>query len=199
MADEPVADTSADAPENPGPDAVNHLLDLFVYAPLGFVVDARRVVPELAERGRAQAGVARMIGEFAVSWGNTKLQGAVVDAQEQAVGILQRLGVASPEPEPAAGAPTGDPTSSGPPVPPAPVVAPSGDTPSWLEGRTPEDEAEAAALAIPDYDNLSASQVVPRLDGLTPDELEAVRRYERKHRHRKTILNRVSQLQAGPA
>jgi hypothetical protein len=25
-----------------------------------------------------------------------------------------------------------------------------------------------------------------------------VRRYERKHRHRKTILNRIAQLQAGP-
>jgi hypothetical protein len=189
----------ADEPETAEHDPVDHLLDLFVYAPLGFVVDARRVVPELAERGRAQAGVARMIGEYAVTWGNTKLQGAMADAQEQAVGILQRLGVASPEPEPAPGAPTGDHPASEVPVPPAPVVGPSGDTPSWLEGRTPEDEAEAAALAIPDYDTLSASQVVPRLDGLTPDELEAVRRYERKHRHRKTILNRVSQLQAGTA
>ncbi len=188
----------ADEPETAASDPVDHLLDLFVYAPLGFVVDARRVVPELAERGRAQAGVARMIGEFAVSWGNTKLQGAMTDAQEQAVGILQRLGVASPEPEPAAGAPSGDQPEAEATMPP-PVVATSGDTPSWLEGRTAEDEAEAAALAIPDYDNLSASQVVPRLDGLTPDELEAVRRYERKHRHRKTILNRVSQLQAGPA
>ena len=76
--------------------------------------------------------------------------------------------------------------------------APPADTPSWLEGRTEADEAEARALAIPEYDNLSASQVVPRLDGLTADELEAVRRYERKHRHRKTILNRVAQLQAEP-
>ena len=34
---------------------------------------------------------------------------------------------------------------------------------------------QAATLAIPDYDSLSASQVVPRLAGLTADELEAVR------------------------
>ena len=59
----------ADEPET-GPDPVDQLLDILVYAPLGFVVDARRVVPELAEKGRAQAGTARMIGEFAVSWGN---------------------------------------------------------------------------------------------------------------------------------
>jgi len=201
-------------PDTTGGDPVEQLLDLFVYAPLGFVVDAKRVVPELAERGRAQAGVARMIGEFAVSWGNTKLQGAMADAQEQAVGLLQRFGVAAPERSPAPGAPVddggdeGDETDRGgvdtrsgddAPVPaPGPVVGPaSGEAGSWLEGRTQEDEAEAAALAIPEYDNLSASQVVPRLDGLTADELEAVRRYERKHRHRKTILNRVAQLQAG--
>jgi hypothetical protein len=188
----------ADEPETTGENPLEQLLDVFVYAPLGFVVDARRVVPELAERGRAQAGVARMIGEFAVSWGNTKLQGALVDAQDQAVGLLNRLGVAAPEREPAKGAPVEGEDVVDVPVPPAPVVGPApGESPSWLEGRTPEDEAEAAALAIPEYDNLSASQVVPRLDGLTPDELEAVRRYERKHRHRKTILNRVAQLQAG--
>ena len=53
-----------------------------------------------------------------------------------------------------------------------------------------------AELAIPDYDNLSASQVVPRLAGLSTDELEAVRRYEAAGRGRKTILNKVAQLQS---
>jgi hypothetical protein len=177
-------------------DPVDALLDLCVYAPLGFVTDARRVVPELAQKGRAQAAMARMIGEFAVSWGNTKLQSAMNDAQDTAVDVLRRLGVASPEPEQAPGAPVADAHEH------EAVPAPGGggaDTPAWLEGRTEADEAEARALAIPDYDNLSASQVVPRLDGLTADELEAVRRYERKHRHRKTILNRVAQLQADTA
>ena len=47
---------------------------------------------------------------------------------------------------------------------------------------------EAALLAIPDYDSLAASQVVPRLAGLTADELEAVRAYEAAHRARRTIL-----------
>jgi hypothetical protein len=50
-------------------------------------------------------------------------------------------------------------------------------------------------LAITDYDSLSASQVVTRLEGLTDDELEAVRAYEAAHRGRKTILNKVAQLQ----
>jgi len=51
-------------------------------------------------------------------------------------------------------------------------------------------------LAIPDYDSLAASQVVPRLSSLDADELDDVGAYERSHRGRQTILNRVRQLQA---
>jgi hypothetical protein len=70
----------------------------------------------------------------------------------------------------------------------------------------PRVSAEAAAaavgievtdLAIPGYDLLSASQVVPRLDSLTPDELTLVGRYEAGTRGRKTILSKVAQLRAG--
>jgi len=49
-------------------------------------------------------------------------------------------------------------------------------------------------LPIPDYDSLSASQVVTRLRGLAPGQLEAVRAYEAGTRGRKTILNRIQQL-----
>jgi hypothetical protein len=62
----------------------------------------------------------------------------------------------------------------------------------------PAIEVPAAAevdLAIPDYDSLAASQVVPRLAGLTGDELESVRAYESAHRGRTTILTRIAQLQ----
>jgi hypothetical protein len=54
----------------------------------------------------------------------------------------------------------------------------------------------AGALAIPGYDALSASQVVQRLAGLADDELEAVRTYEAATRGRRTVLNRIAQLQA---
>ena len=55
----------------------------------------------------------------------------------------------------------------------------------------------ADQLGIPEYDALAASQVVPRLEALSPSDLELVRRYEVDHRNRQTILGRVSQLQAG--
>jgi hypothetical protein len=64
-------------------------------------------------------------------------------------------------------------------------------------GAAVDDDSPAVeTLAITDYDSLSASQVVTRLDGLEPDELEAVRAYETTHRGRKTILNKVAQIQA---
>jgi hypothetical protein len=60
---------------------------------------------------------------------------------------------------------------------------------------TPPPPAVGTELAIPDYDSLSASQVLPRLSGLDGAELEAVRAHEVAHRGRKTILNKVAQLQ----
>ena len=238
-------------------DPIERLLDLCLYAPLGFVVDARRVVPDLVQRGRSQAGVARMIGELAVTWGNAKVTEAVSDAQDQALGLLRRVGLASDDREPATGAPSeadadraagADVTAPGSDETRSPVtpLVPSDGVPraestddaaleagdldeevtaAWTmpeDTVVPDDEPastatdgsgdaddaddaddaetesdEAASLGIPDYDNLSASQVVPRLDGLTATELEAVGHYERRHRHRKTILNRVAQLQSG--
>jgi hypothetical protein len=56
--------------------------------------------------------------------------------------------------------------------------------------------ADVTTLAIPDYESLSASQVVPRLAGLTPAERAAVGQFESAHRGRRTILNRIAQLDA---
>ncbi|MCU1376611.1 MAG: hypothetical protein JWO68_3897 [Actinomycetia bacterium] len=49
-------------------------------------------------------------------------------------------------------------------------------------------------LAIPGYDSLSASQVLPRLEALSAEELGAVQAYEAAHRGRKTILGRIAQI-----
>ena len=65
--------------------------------------------------------------------------------------------------------------------------------PDGSPGEVPDQDE----LAVPDYDALAASQVVPRLATLSPEELEAIGRYERAHRNRQTILNKVSQLRGG--
>jgi hypothetical protein len=72
-------------------------------------------------------------------------------------------------------------------TPTRPPAVPAPPTPARRSGPAPD-------LSIPDYEALSASQVVRRLDGLGPAELEAVYRHEASTRRRRTILHRVQQL-----
>lgn len=170
-------------------DAVEAALDLLVYAPLGFALEARGLLPRFVERGKNQVTMAKMVGQFAVQQGQIEASKRMGPVQEQVEAVLADLGLV-PRPTPArptadAATATADATTD--------VIAP-------VAAPDPEPEViplDPAELAIPDYDSLAASQVVPRLRGLEPDELEAVRAYESAGRGRKTILSRIAQLQAG--
>ncbi|HVM53489.1 MAG TPA: hypothetical protein VM262_09860 [Acidimicrobiales bacterium] len=155
---------------------VEQALDVLLYAPIGLAFSVRELLPKLAEKGRSQLGVAKMIGQFAVQQGQTEAGKMLDRAQTQAMTTLEQLagrnGSSTPAPSPRRA--------------PAPAAA--------AVPAPPTSGPEAADLAIPDYDSLSASQVLPRLGGLSSDELEAVRAYEAAHRGRKTILNRAAQL-----
>lgn len=154
-------------------DLVEQALDLFVYAPLGLAFAARELIPTMAKKGREQVMTARAIGQFAVTMG-----------QQEVSRRLRSINGGRPQPaaQPA-------PQTSAAPAPARPAE-PAVNRPS------PGAPAEVTS-AIPGYDALSASQVVPRLAGLTPAELEAVRSYEESGRGRKTVLSRIAQLQAG--
>lgn len=166
-------------PEDKSP--LEQALDLFVYAPLGFALTAREELPKLAEKGRerltGQVTMAKMVGQMVVAQG-----------QKEAEKAVRRL-VSTPAPS-AGPAPAPSPA----PVPPTAAVRPPERASASGNGAglPPVDQ-----LAIPGYDSLSASQVVQRLAGLSPAELDAVSRYESATRHRKTVLTRVSQLQSG--
>lgn len=146
-------------------------LDLLVYAPLGLALAVRDELPRFVERGRTQVEarvtMAQVVGRFAVGYGQRE--------------VARRLGVRSTPGRP----------------------APSASAASGRSGTAPRVEAgngvrpSAAHLAIPGYDALAASQVVQRLPGLSPGELEAVRAYETATRRRKTVLARISRLQPG--
>lgn len=170
--------------------SVEAALDLFVYAPLGFALEARGLLPKFVERGKNQVTMAKMVGQFAVQQGQVEASKRLGPVQEQVESVLADLGlVARPSSPPSADAPA---TATDTPAPVVEIVP----------DPEPEPEPEpavldAAALAIPDYDSLAASQVVPRLRALDADELEDVRAYEAAGRGRKTILNRIAQLQAG--
>ncbi|MEQ8718186.1 MAG: hypothetical protein RIE08_11320 [Acidimicrobiales bacterium] len=152
--------------------------DLAVFAPLGLILERRRVVAELADRGRRQIAFARMLGQTAFTVTIEDLRRSFRDP---------------------AGAET-DPSTGLPELVVADRVAASVDSEATANAVTgPDDVATgppSETLAIVDYDSLAAKQVVRRLSGLEPDELEDVRRYEASHRGRRTILGRIDQLQA---
>jgi hypothetical protein len=159
---------------------VDQALDLLVYAPLGFALDARTLLPKLVARGRSQVDVARWMGEHAVNKGQAGASRRLSKVQEQAMTALAELGLLP---------------TNGHEAPPVAVTEPAPARPRKAASPAPTTTAAGADLAIPDFDSLAASQVIPRLEGLSPDELEAVRAYEAGRRGRKTILNKIAQLQ----
>lgn len=174
---------------------VEGVADVFVYAPIGLFFEAPSLLPKLARQGRVHANNARLFGQFAVKHGEAEVRRRLGEVEQQAMGWLKLFGLVPDEGRAGEGggaeATTADAGSGGGAAEPAPVTrmdAASGN------GQTVGPPA-VTDLAIPGYDSLSASQVVTRLDGLGPDELEAIRAYESAHRGRKTILNKVAQLQ----
>jgi hypothetical protein len=133
-------------------------------------VTAVEDLPGLIDKGRRRVELelanARLVGKFVV----TKTERRVADQ----IGTLMHNGASNPV-EPVRGPAPGSATA------PAPSV---------------RDTAAGAVVgsALADYDTLSASQVVRRLESLGPDELRAVQRYEASTRNRRTILNRAGQL-----
>lgn len=161
---------------------LDRAVDLLVYAPLGLAVTARDALPDLIDKGRHQLGgqvrTARMMGEMAVAQGQREADKAMAQ-------IGQRLAALDlfPPRRPSSAPPEGPEARTSPMTPEAPGEPPT------------QTSVSADDLAIPGYDALSASQVVQRLAGLSPEELELVREYEAATRHRQTLLTRISQLQ----
>ena len=157
---------------------IEQALDLFFYAPLGLFMNAQEVVPQLIEKGHQQVAVARMFGKFAVEQEGPK---QIANLQKQ---VQKVAGQVTGRSRPDSASTTNGSSATSATQTSAPVVPPKAHGP------------EASSLAIPDYDSLSASQVVPRLEGLSAAELSSVEAYEAEHRGRKTILNKIAQLQS---
>ena len=170
--------SDAESDQTQDPDArklTDLLLDALVYAPIRLTLDGQELTPELARRGRQHAAAARQIGEFAVKTGLQRLDGLLASK------------VAGDTPDAADHPP---PTDAPEPTPEPVVPAAAPDDPA-----DQTDVPSSEHLAIPDYDLLAASQVVRRLDGLDPEQLEAVRLYEAATRDRRTILHKIARLQ----
>ena len=184
-------------------DAAPNFVDMFV---------ARGRAEIDRRQGEVQQHVttARSLGQVAMAFGppmvRQRVEQTVADAKRKAEGLLGSP-ASSPTPPsataPSATAPSARAAASAPTPPAAPAVsdtaAPAAPAPAaaptteWT-AVTNGDRAASADLPIPGYDALSASQVVERLVGLAPAELDAVHDYETTHRQRRTILGKIEQL-----
>jgi hypothetical protein len=185
---------------------VEQVLDVAVYAPIGALALAAEHVPDIVGKGRAtvegRITVARMIGRMAVATARRRLDETIASyspttdrrppteqeqtAERASTAPAAQASSALEERDPLASEERAQPDGPGD----APTRS-SRRVRSHPDGQPPAVES----LAIPGYDSLAASQVVPRLAGLTREELETVRRYEQATRRRRTILGRVAQLQ----
>ena len=185
-------------------------IDLLVYAPVGVALYLRDTVPTFVNlfvsRGRAELGQrrqqaqgqvaqAKAMGEFAVNFGGPKVrehvEKGIAMARKSAEAVLGGGADESEFPDAADDAP---PPARHAPAEPAAAPSPSAASEPPGESTSASAAPKAATLGIPDYDELSASQVVERLDGLHAGELDAVRAYEEAHRSRRTILYKIEQL-----
>ncbi|MGZ8734605.1 MAG: hypothetical protein ACXW1M_05415 [Acidimicrobiia bacterium] len=189
-------------------------LEVVVYAPLGVALFARDALPGIAgmfvARGRSaidqrrkhvaqQVTQAKTIGRFAVRFGGPevkrRVEGGVATAlatAETTIGSLAGARDPGPASEPVPAAPTENQTAMGSPV--TNGHRPARSTTPAAPAKPKAPSPPVSALPIPDYDELSASQVVGRLEGLVDADLEIVRAYESAHRNRRTILGKIAQL-----
>jgi hypothetical protein len=183
--------------------ALEKVADAAVYAPLGLALEASRLFPEMADRGRRQVTFNWMVGRYAVRRARARTDETVATVMGTAEGLLDLAGIRLPwageaDPAPPEAEATSEPVADAQDEQAEPSPAANGSTAPLTAVADPPaaDAPDPDDLAIPGYDSLSAFQVVPRLEDLGGDELEAVRQYEHATRGRRTILSRIAQLQA---
>lgn len=186
-----------------GTDPVDKALRLFVYGPVGLACYLRDSAPTFMEvfvsRGKREVDSAKRTVEERLGLAKPSptpepsVQQRVADGlgkvASQATSMV--AAVAGPVVNAATSAttPPTAPTSATAPEAPTAAGAARATTPSanGANGTAPD-------LPISGYDQLSASQVIERLDGLSRGALEKIRAYELAHRARRTILASIDQL-----
>lgn len=138
----------------------DQVLDIFVYAPIGLALEARELIPKLADRGRGQVALTRLAGKVAGQQG----QGEARKLLDQAIEVVSTV-----------------------------LSGEAGDPP--IHDEEILDLTGHGDLPIPDYDDMTAPELLPFLSPLSSDDLATVLRYEQAHRSRATVINRIRQLQ----
>jgi len=184
-----------------------------------FVARGRAEIDRRQAQVQQRTTTAKSIGQVAMTFGvpmvRQRVEREVDSARQRAqtfLGALPGVDTSGPKPvakETKAPSPPKDmtrPTGAKPPTRATPAAEHPSTNKSHTNGAGANGAVAADALTangssgagdslpIPGYDALSASQVVERLTGLAPSELDAVQAYEAAHRQRRTILGKIEQL-----
>ena len=151
---------------NDDDDVTEKLLDALVYAPLGLALEAKDLLPKLAERGRGQVALTRLAGTVAARRGQSE---AVKLVDELRTGV-EAFFTANSDKE-------------------APDTAESEPGPDTAESEPGPD----TELPIEGYATLTAVEVIPLLSDLDDEQLDTIEAFEKANRNRSTVLNRIRQ------
>jgi hypothetical protein len=185
-------------------DAVDKALRLFLYAPLGVAAYLRDSGPSLltvfVARGQREfAGVRRAVEE---RLGLADPEPAPTPPFQRVADGIGRLASQAGSVVVGVARPVVDAATS---TAATATARTNGEAMHWKRGDATDDATDFTAgstsestgatdLPITDYDGLSATQIIDRLDGLSRGALERIRVYERAHRARRTILATIDQL-----
>ena len=161
MASEPTSGSTSDP-------ALERMLDLFVYAPIGLLATSLESLPELADKGRAKASTAQAVGAFATTMGTRQMRASIEGLEQRVADVLSIVREAA-SPRRAASSPTAE--------------ARSTDTGS----------ASSVDELVPDYDARPASEIVPLLSTFDLEQLDRLEGHELAGRARRTVLTRIAQ------
>jgi hypothetical protein len=164
------------------------VLDLLVFAPLGFALEAKRLLPTLVSRGKREVSNARVIGSFVTPIAKRKAERFLVETV--------RGERAHPKPR------ANSVTSASPPVSSVVSPAPRSGNATGATNATTTTTATTAAepstitgetFPIENYDQLPSSTIVELIDRLSPSERLVIASYEQANRKRRTILTKIAQ------
>jgi hypothetical protein len=209
----------SDEPAAPD-DLFERLLDLAVYAPVGFALTVRDELPAKVRQGRQamenRVQLARFIGQLAVQTGRRELERRLEErraanaAGGAGAGVAGDAGSVVAEPDRSADDTRADDTRADDMRAEDARAEDTRAEDTRAEDTRAEDTAArtgptgpvvdvevpaAGDLPIAEYESLAAIHVVDRLRTMQRDELELVRRFEVAHRNRRTILAKIEQLQ----
>lgn len=180
------------------PNPIDQLVDLLVYAPVGFLYEYQEVLPKLIKRGRSQVQLARVVGQMAVR-GRADPADVVEVAASVAARALTELGAALGLPVEESSTGRGPTDESRGRTAGRTTDRPSA-SPSLAEahgaGATTggADEGSPAPMPIANYDALTAREIIALVPNLSAEQRSAVRAHELAGRARKTVLAKLDQL-----